>query len=110
MSEELQVDGKLKGPFAEVYRSRKTQQWRWRIKARNGRVIATSHDAYYNQEDCIHGLHLTLNMSAGGTEVRIENTKPPKDSPMGVLLETAKGMNKVIPSEGLAQIIKDIEG
>lgn len=43
---------------AEVYRD-KAGQWRWRIKASNGEVIADSGESYVNQTDCVAGLVLT---------------------------------------------------
>lgn len=42
---------------AEVYQD-KGGEWRWRLKARNGRVIADSAEGYVDQDDAIHGLKL----------------------------------------------------
>jgi uncharacterized protein len=33
-------------------------QWRWRLKADNGRIIADSGQGYANQQDCLHGINL----------------------------------------------------
>lgn len=32
--------------------------WRWRMKAANGRIIADSAEGYRNQADCEHGIDL----------------------------------------------------
>ena len=33
-------------------------QWRWRLKAANGRIIADSAEAYVNRQDCVNGIKL----------------------------------------------------
>ena len=30
------------------------RQWRWRLVASNGQIIAASSEAYHNQADCVH--------------------------------------------------------
>jgi uncharacterized protein YegP (UPF0339 family) len=42
---------------AEVYRDA-SGEWRWRVKAANGRVIADSGESYVKQTDCLAGLAL----------------------------------------------------
>jgi uncharacterized protein YegP (UPF0339 family) len=40
----------------EVYRSRsllRAEKWRWRLRAANGRIIATSGEGYTNYADCL---------------------------------------------------------
>jgi uncharacterized protein YegP (UPF0339 family) len=32
--------------------------WRWRLLAANNRVIADSGEAYFNKQDCLHGIDL----------------------------------------------------
>lgn len=44
----------------EIYRSgifRK--EWRWRLRAANGQIIATSGEGYVRREDAIRGVTLT---------------------------------------------------
>lgn len=41
----------------EVYSDR-AGQWRWRFKARNGRVLADSGESYYNRTDCENAIQL----------------------------------------------------
>lgn len=46
----------------KVYRSargllRRTQ-WRWRLRARNGRTIADSGESYSNRSDCLRAIEL----------------------------------------------------
>lgn len=33
-------------------------QWRWHLKAANGRIIANSGEGYYNKQDCLHAIQL----------------------------------------------------
>jgi uncharacterized protein YegP (UPF0339 family) len=33
-------------------------QWRWRLRARNGEVVAESGEGYVRREDCEHGISL----------------------------------------------------
>ena len=41
----------------ELYRDAKGE-WRWRLRARNGEVIADSAEGYVRREDCEHGIAL----------------------------------------------------
>lgn len=43
--------------IAEVYRD-SSGEWRWRLKARNGRIIATGAEGYLDEDDCLYGLKL----------------------------------------------------
>ncbi|MHB2210432.1 YegP family protein [Methylobacterium phyllostachyos] len=52
----------------ELYRDAKGE-WRWRLRARNGEVIAESGEGYIRREDCEHGIAL-VRQSA---EARIED-------------------------------------
>ena len=36
----------------------RTGQWRWYLKAVNGKKIADSGEGYFNREDCLHGIDL----------------------------------------------------
>lgn len=42
---------------AQVFRDR-AGEWRWRIRAANGRVIADSGESYHHKADAIDGLTL----------------------------------------------------
>jgi uncharacterized protein YegP (UPF0339 family) len=33
-------------------------EWRWRLVAGNGRIIATSGEGYQHRQDCLHGIEL----------------------------------------------------
>ncbi|WP_224329015.1 MULTISPECIES: DUF1508 domain-containing protein [Stenotrophomonas] len=37
--------------------------WRWRLRADNGRIIATSGEGYRNRDDCLHGIELVTSTS-----------------------------------------------
>ncbi|HEY7037120.1 MAG TPA: DUF1508 domain-containing protein [Thermomicrobiales bacterium] len=41
----------------ELYRDAKNE-YRWRLRARNGRLIADSGEGYHNRADCEHGIDL----------------------------------------------------
>jgi uncharacterized protein YegP (UPF0339 family) len=52
----------------ELYRD-EADEFRWRLRAKNGRVIATSGEGYKNKADAEHGISLVKNAS-GVTEVQ----------------------------------------
>ncbi len=41
----------------QLYRDR-NNEYRWRLRASNGRTIADSAESYTNREDCLHGIAL----------------------------------------------------
>ena len=41
----------------ELYRD-SVGEWRWRLRARNGEVVADSGEGYKRREDCEHGISL----------------------------------------------------
>lgn len=41
--------------------------WRWRLRADNGRIIATSGEGYQNKADCLHGIELVTSASVATT-------------------------------------------
>ena len=45
-----------------VYRD-SHNQWRWKLKASNGRIIADSAEAYRNRQDCLNGIALVRRSS-----------------------------------------------
>jgi uncharacterized protein YegP (UPF0339 family) len=46
----------------QVYRS--GGQYRWRLIAANGRIIAGSGESYHNKSDCLAGINLVKNSGA----------------------------------------------
>ena len=38
-------------------------EWRWRLKAANGRTIAVSGEGYHDRGGCIHGIELVRSLS-----------------------------------------------
>ena len=42
-----------RGDTWEVYKDRK-DEWRWRRKARNGKIVGASSESYKNKSDCIN--------------------------------------------------------
>jgi uncharacterized protein YegP (UPF0339 family) len=47
----------------EVYKDKK-KEFRWRLKASNGKIIATSSESYVAKADCEHGIDLLKKESA----------------------------------------------
>lgn len=47
----------MTGP--EVYQDN-AGEWRWRIRATNGEIIADSAEGYVDRADCEHGLELVI--------------------------------------------------
>jgi uncharacterized protein len=41
----------------ELYRDA-VGQWRWRLRARNGEIVAESGEGYVRRADCEHGIEL----------------------------------------------------
>ena len=41
------------------YKTLFRREWRWRIKADNGRIIASSSEGYKNKQDCIYNAKST---------------------------------------------------
>lgn len=35
-------------------------EWRWRLNASNGRIIAVSSESYHNKQDCLHAIGLVM--------------------------------------------------
>lgn len=44
-------------PRFEVYKD-KAEEWRWRFRASNSKIIADSGEGYQNKQDCLHGIEL----------------------------------------------------
>lgn len=40
------------------------KEWRWRLRAANNRIIATSGEGYVNRQDCYHAIQLVKSSSA----------------------------------------------
>lgn len=51
----------------EVYTD-KSGQYRWRLKAANGQIIATSGEGYVRKADCLHGIELVKGSGDGTVE------------------------------------------
>ena len=43
-------------------------EFRWRLKAANGQIVADSGEGYINKSDCVHGINLVKSTDAN-TEV-----------------------------------------
>ena len=50
-------------------------QYRWRLRADNGKIIANSGEGYHNKADCIHGINLVA--SSNGTVIEDQTAKLP---------------------------------
>ncbi|GGD45627.1 YegP family protein [Pseudoxanthomonas indica] len=47
-----------------LYKDR-TGEWRWRLHAANGKIIADSAEAYTTKANCIHGARLVASVATG---------------------------------------------
>lgn len=45
-----------------------TGEWRWRLLAANGQVIATAGEGYVHKGDCLHGIALVMQSAVATTE------------------------------------------
>lgn len=57
-------------PYFALYKDA-AGQWRWRIKARNHKVLGDSSEGYIRREDALHGIELVK----GATNVWDETTR-----------------------------------
>lgn len=55
--------------YYQIYKDT-TGQWRWRLRAANNSIIATSGEAYHNEGDCQHAIDLVK--SSGNAPVHRE--------------------------------------
>ena len=50
-------------PSVEIYEARRglalRKQWRWRVRAANGRIISMSSEGYNNRADLMRGIEIT---------------------------------------------------
>jgi uncharacterized protein YegP (UPF0339 family) len=53
------VDSKIN---FDIYKS--GTQYRWRLKAANGRIIADSGESYWNKQDCLAAIELVKSTNA----------------------------------------------
>lgn len=54
----------------ELYRDA-DGDWRWRLKAGNGRVVASSGEGYQKKFDALAGIDLVRSVSNAGTPVEV---------------------------------------
>ena len=58
------IGGVRAGYRIEVYRDRK-REYRWRLLARNRKIIADSGEGYKRKSDCLHGIDLVSGVPIG---------------------------------------------
>lgn len=51
----------------------KAGEWRWRLKAANGKIIATSGEGYKHKGDCLHAIELVVGLEVDTTEIQIDH-------------------------------------
>jgi len=59
-----------KGLTFEIYKDRK-EEFRWRLKAANGNIVATSGEGYKAKEDCKKGIET---IQKGAATAKVEDT------------------------------------
>jgi uncharacterized protein YegP (UPF0339 family) len=65
----------MRTPKFEIYRDSKSE-FRWRLKAPNGRIIAESGEGYKRKEACEDALELLIYISTYNHYRIIDKTKP----------------------------------
>lgn len=58
----------------ELYRHKTgafINQWGWRLKAANGKIVAIGGESYHNRTDCISAVHLVMNAGPGTSFVEV---------------------------------------
>jgi uncharacterized protein YegP (UPF0339 family) len=51
----------ISGAAFHVYKD-DAGEWRWNLKATNGRIIADSGEGYRDKHDCLHGIEIVKNL------------------------------------------------
>lgn len=54
----VKVTEDLTPPLSQTVYKDAANEWRWRLTARNGRIVAVSSEGYKNRAGCEHGLEL----------------------------------------------------
>lgn len=52
----------------EIYQDH-NKQWRWRLRAANGEIIAVASESYRQKGDCEHGIELVKGSSEAPVEL-----------------------------------------
>lgn len=47
-------------------------QWRWRLRASNGRIIANGGESFHNEADCKHSIALVQGTTVNTPIVRVQ--------------------------------------
>ena len=71
---QARAGGDKRGLKFEVYQDVK-MQYRWRLKAANGQVIATSGQGYKAKADCVNAVEI---IKQGAATAKVEEAAPPK--------------------------------
>lgn len=68
----------------EIYKDR-AGEYRWRARARNGRIVADSGEGYGRRRDCLRGIEATFRALLAAN-----NTPPPCEGPAKKARKAAK--------------------
>jgi uncharacterized protein YegP (UPF0339 family) len=83
----------------EVYQDAK-DEYRWRLKAANGKVLATPGDGYKRKADCLHGIEV-IQKEAGKEKTKLKfETYQDKKMEYRWRLKAANGNILAVSSEG----------
>lgn len=50
-------------------------EWRWRLRAANGRIIADSGESYKNRVDCLHAIELLKGVTGATVVERLTDER-----------------------------------
>lgn len=59
----------------EIYRSFWRNEWRWRLRAANNRIIANSGEGYHNFSDCAKAVELVRDTNPSATRIYVLDNK-----------------------------------
>jgi uncharacterized protein len=76
----------------ELYKDRQGQ-FRWRLKASNGKIIADGGEGYVQKADCLHGIEL-VKSEAATAEVKEISAEEPKAKAKAKTKATTKAKAK----------------
>lgn len=60
----------------EMFQSKNTGQWRWRLRAGNSRIIASSGESFNNKADCLTSIEAVRRHATSPIVILGANGKP----------------------------------
>lgn len=68
--------------YFEIFQSYHNNQWRWRLRAANNKIIATSGESYINRADAMHSIGLLVSIDNSNLKIKqLTKSKNVNDKP-----------------------------